>query len=182
MRIVDDALLPNEFKSLQDIVLDKLFPWFYARQAYGDDDTSNPYLRGWVHYVKPDNNYKSPLNPLLSDLIMSTFARLGEPLESIWRLRVISNTVAPEPFLTGIHADYGRPHKTAILYMNDADGDTVIYNETWTRDHPRDASKLTVARRISPKANRLLFFDGMHLHSGTLPTKGFRVAININYV
>jgi len=182
MRVVEDALLAPEFKSLQDIILDKYFPWFYARKAYDDDDETNPYLKGWVHYVMPDNAYKSPLNPMLGEIITSTLARLGDPVETIWRMRVVSNTAAPAPYMTGVHADSGRPHKTAILYMNDADGDTVIYNEQWSRDHPRDVSKLTVARRIAPKANRLLLFDGLHLHTGTIPMKGFRVAININYI
>jgi hypothetical protein len=182
MRIVDNALLTPDFKNVQSIVLDKMFPWFYARKAYEDEDIPNPYLKGWVHNIIPDNAYKSPLNPLLSDLIKINFERHGEPVENIWRLRAISNTIAPEPYLTGVHADFKRPHKTAILYINDADGDTVIFKEQWSENYERDASKLTIAQRITPKANRIVFFNGLQLHTGTIPTKNFRVAININYI
>lgn len=183
MRIVDDALLPEEFKKLQDTVLDKHFPWFYARKAYDDDEEANPYLRGWMHSILPDNAYKSPLATTLDALVRSTFERLEEPVDQIWRMRAIMNTLAPTPYQTGIHSDYGRPHKTALIYLNDADGNTVIFDEKWTPDHPRDPAQLTIAHEIEPKANRIAFFDGLHLHTGAIPTMvNRRVVININYV
>jgi hypothetical protein len=183
MRIVDDALPDREFQQLQSQILHEDFGWYYARRTYDGEELPNPYLYGWVHAVVPPRSYQSPLLETFPEMFRVMMNRLGEPNTKMLRTRVIMNTTAPSPWLNGPHTDYRVPHQTALLYMNDADGDTVIYREQWSRDHSRDPSELTVWETITPKANRLVIFDGLHLHTGTLPTKiNRRVVINVNYL
>ena len=65
------------------------------------------------------------------------------------------------------------------IYINDADGPTLIYKERWRPDHPEI---YTVDQAVEPVANRMVLFDGLRFHTGTTPTRtNRRVVININY-
>ena len=58
-----------------------------------------------------------------------------------------------------------------LYYVNDSDGDTILYED----------DKKTVLTRVSPKKNRLLLFSGDIPHCSSSPTKNLkRVVININ--
>jgi len=77
-----------------------------------------------------------------------------------------------------------------LLYLNDADGSTVIYNETYEptfgnmdQHYEKIKNNLTIMETVEPKANRMVIFDSRHYHTGTLPTStARRVVLNINYL
>ncbi len=69
------------------------------------------------------------------------------------------------------HKDCDIAHKVALYYVNDSDGDTILFND-----------KLEIAHRIEPKKGRLLLFNGDILHTSSHPTKfDYRMCINIDY-
>jgi hypothetical protein len=73
--------------------------------------------------------------------------------------------------------------------VNDSDGDTFIFNETYDEvslersvDFTRDG-KFTTARRISPKKGRMIGFDGKHYHASMHPVQSsHRIAIAFSFV
>ena len=88
---------------------------------------------------------------------------------------------------------------SVIFYVNDSDGDTIIYKEKYQSEgaslsdpsytslgkppniKPVIPKTLTEEERVTPKANRLLLFNGEHWHTGQSPTKhSRRVLINFN--
>ena len=70
------------------------------------------------------------------------------------------------------------PHYAGILYMNDSDGDTVIYKET---EENLDGNYESIYS-LSPKKNRLLLFDGSYYHTGHAPSgHNNRILLNFNY-
>jgi hypothetical protein len=82
---------------------------------------------------------------------------------------------------------YGMPHTdfpnvpeniTALYYINDSDGDTVIFNELQGYQGP-----LTERMRINPKQGRLVIFNGNQIHAGNNPTTNDpRFVANINFI
>ena len=73
------------------------------------------------------------------------------------------------------------PHYSAVYYVNDSDGDTIIYDQQF-QGNPNPPLELTEKRRIDPKANRLLLFNGKYFHTGSSPAKNKnRIIINGNY-
>jgi hypothetical protein len=179
VRIVDDAM-PN-FAALQERVLSPGFPWYYARQTKKEDAGANPWLNGWVHLVYDGGQFYSHDHPLFTEQIGYLLGALGEqPREGVRRIRLIMNTMTDQPYLNGAHVDLMFPHKTLLLYLNDSDGDTLIYKER--ADHPDWTGPLTLDQAVAPKANRAVLFDGQQLHTGTTPVKtARRVVLNINY-
>ena len=65
-----------------------------------------------------------------------------------------------------------------IYYVNDSDGDTIIYNET---EKLEDLSKYTIKQRISPKKGRIVFIKGHLFHSASNPSNKYSKRIVINY-
>jgi len=79
------------------------------------------------------------------------------------------------------HCDINKGGYTAIYYVNDSDGDTVIFNEK-TMDPVFNKEELSIKKRIKSKKGRLVMFDQDYLHAGMPPTKSdYRVVINFNF-
>lgn len=55
-----------------------------------------------------------------------------------------------------------------VYYVNDSDGDTVMFNEFYDKNKPH--SSLTIHQRIKPKKNRLVVFDSRRYHASSNPT------------
>lgn len=54
-----------------------------------------------------------------------------------------------------------------IYYVNDSDGDTVLFNEFY--DKHTAPPPLTVCKRIQPKKNRLVIFESKRYHASSNP-------------
>ena len=99
-----------------------------------------------------------------------------------------------------IHTDFDIPHKTLLYYLNDSDGDTMIFNERFKRppipsnDPEERAIQLenyikdrevncTLAERVTPKKGRFVCFDGLRYHAPSNPIKhDSRYIFNINFI
>ena len=99
----------------------------------------------------------------------------------IWRARADMVTWSKEDFIHPAHIDFPFPNKASVLYVNESDGDTILYNVK--RTDVATYKDLKEYDRVSPKTNRLVIFDGDLLHTGCSPTKHKnRILINSNYV
>ena len=81
------------------------------------------------------------------------------------------------------HIDFSFPNISTVYYVNDSDGDTIFYNEKAKQyDDIKAFSKLNEVERVSPKANRLVVFEGDTIHTGSSPNKHKnRIIINSNF-
>jgi len=74
------------------------------------------------------------------------------------------------------HVDHGRGDaKSLIYYVNDSDGDTIIFKNSFTGEDP---GPLEIAHRITPKAGSAILFDSAIYHASSTPTTGVRSVIN----
>jgi hypothetical protein len=82
----------------------------------------------------------------------------------------------PKPFAP--HIDLPYPHWAVIFYVNDSDGDTLIFDKTFP-----DKENAVVVHAVSPKKGRAVLFDGRHYHCGTAPSRhDTRIVINYDFV
>lgn len=83
------------------------------------------------------------------------------------------------------HIDsYVKNSWNVIYYLDESNGDTVIYNER-TQDHREYVNYVkndvwTVKQTVPPKKGRAVAFKGDLFHSSTLPVGTWRPVVNIN--
>lgn len=82
------------------------------------------------------------------------------------------------------HLDNYNEHYVLVYYVNDSDGDTILFNEKWEKDDKnKDIINLTTEARVSPKRGRILLFDGLQYHTSQNPIKyDKRCILNINFI
>ena len=70
------------------------------------------------------------------------------------------------------HVDYEEQGiTTALYYVNDSDGDTVFFDDTYN-----------IVQRIKPEKGKGVIFDNLIYHASTCPqVHNTRMVINFNY-
>lgn len=187
MQIIDNAIDRSLFGFLQQKILGRFFPWYYGRtDGMKYQEKKEYYKFAWSHIIYENEEWHADNNELFAVLLNSCVTAAGYKIKRLLRIRLVKNCAADSNYVFGPHTDYEFPHKTMLLYFNDSDGDTIIYNEQFSAELDADPDlhkKLTVKQNIQPKANRLVCFDGLHYHSGNTPcTTERRIVLNINYL
>ena len=82
------------------------------------------------------------------------------------------------------HVDLIVPHFVMLYYVNDSDGDTLIYNEKtkFAACYPDEEMKFTLKKKVSPKQGRVVLFDGRHFHAAEQPNHNLRCIVNYNLI
>ena len=84
-----------------------------------------------------------------------------------------------------IHINQDVPHLVMLYYVNDCDGNTILYDKKLGDIpseivYPDEYCDLNITHTISPKKGRILFFDGRTYHSPSSPTTGMRCIITLD--
>jgi hypothetical protein len=197
-QIFDNFLDPTDFEELAEAVLGEKFPWFYKECASADPrlnlpNNQNQAIETWgldhtvyeketgiesfafvifeALFKKLEHTFELSFNQLIRARLGAKFPKVGFTSE---------NYNLP-------HVDYMFPHETLIFYFNDTDGDTRIFDQVGSYPVKNDfrenwPTEFTTKARVIPKANRLLWIDGLQYHTASNPIYGNkRVVLNINF-
>ena len=183
MEIIDNFLSKTYFKNISELVNGPNFEWIY------NDNISEPlsstqfneYVFSHLFLVARDENDPSSnrFSPFIEPLLFQILDVTNCDVILIARADMV--TWSKEDFIHPAHTDFLFPNTAAVFYVNESDGDTIFYNVKRTDvAHYKDLKEYD---RVSPKANRLVIFDGNLLHTGCSPTKHKRrILINSNYI
>ena len=81
------------------------------------------------------------------------------------------------------HVDADIDHMVILYYVNDSDGDTVIYENKFTSyDDVPHINDLRILKKVSPKAGRVVMFNGKHWHTSHQPEYNVRCVVNYNVI
>jgi hypothetical protein len=170
MHIIKDNFLNKEEKKyLDEIVLGDKFNWFWAANQVTNDKKPFFYHMLLNRPEESEKRISEPSSthfPFFRNLLVKFCHAHHIPLSNIYRAAI--NLTFP----IGVkkikkHVDHDFPHNQVIIYLNDADGNTDIYDKN---------GKLEVS--VSPKKYRILFFTS-RLHGVNLPIKSKRRVIAV---
>ena len=134
-----------------------------------------------VHAASFNDTKMSDIHDLGS-YILHTFAKKhGIKIKETLRIKAnILNKTDKQNHIHPPHVDMTTPHMVLLYYVNDSDGDTVIFDQKYSSGY---VPNLTVNRTISPKGGAAILFDGLKYHSSSSPknTKE-RIVLNINFL
>jgi hypothetical protein len=189
-----NKIIPQGYANqIEDDVLAMKFPWYYIKDVTNKNYGSNS---GLTHLAYNYGNEPSDWFPFIMPIVYSIAEAAGHELEQLLRIRV---GCLPQTHEIGYeyntpHLDFTMPHYTACYYVNDSDGDTVVFDQTaydmTTTNICEDTlleyvqcTNFTVAQRSTPKKGRLCIFDGLRFHASTKPKENDRrIVLTVNYI
>jgi len=195
MIIVENSFSPSTFKYLEDKIMDRYLPWYYGKTAYENGEKYDKYNYSFMHAVHDGKPTSDLCSPLFTAILTALDAQNIE-VETLIRIRLGMITSKEKYHIDTPHVDWPFPHKTGLIYVNDSDGDTLFYNEMF-KDIGGDLTEnqsqiyyntvlnknVTVKETVTPKANKMVIFDGWQYHSSTNPVDtDRRVVINFNFI
>jgi hypothetical protein len=132
---------------------------------------------------------------LIDIIINNSLAKINKKLLLKYRVKINKTTphfVESKDEFRLLHIDKAEQHITIIYYINDSDGDTLIFNdktnnhyvgkEFMTNENFLDFKNFELNKNVTPKKGRVVIFDGNLWHYGKYPTNGERNIVNINLV
>jgi hypothetical protein len=188
--IIDDDFLPkSEVNAVRDLVLSHKFPWSFfqsttspqykTKSDFINDDSvdSHQFVHEFYAKYMPQSEFYEDAARIMGKFLI----KHNIPLRAILRgkCNLMTNFSEPGKYLPP-HVDFKFDHKVFLYYVNDADGETIIFNERYDSEKP---VTLTEKARIDPKAGRAIVFDGSLFHSPGHPFNSkTRAVINIPFL
>ena len=184
-------------KTYQDMVEGELgspqMLWTYQEEAARGAAGFATSFGGFSHIAyltNDDEPTASPLSPLLLPILFVFCEKAKLEFKALLRIRIGLFTPMPSgaPHHNP-HVDFNQPHHTAVYYVNDSDGDTVVFDQT-VDDVSIERSaefanlgRFTIAGSVPPKKGKMCSFDGRYYHASSSPTHSAkRIAITFNFV
>lgn len=190
IKIIDNIVPVDEQDRILDMVQDYRFDWHFGPSNVYENDVNQGtcfldnytvdscqfthlFLHTQIKFLDP--GYEA-IRPLVNS-IQNQF-----DLASTHVFRVKANMLTNNRKFYPIaynpaHVDGDYEHYSVVYYVNDSDGDTIIFNETYGSKF----DELTVQARVTPKKGRAVLFPGKYFHSSSNPIDSqWRSVFNIN--
>ena len=180
---INDVIDQEYQDRIYNLVTDIQFPWHFMEDTTHEkatDKTSSTPAFG--HVVYHPSHSQNPYAEFFTPLVNAIVEQANMKLKIVHRIRLgfllnTKYTYAGSPYqYNTVHRDMESPHWTAVYYLNDCDGSTVIFRET------QIAEKYYPLHKSEPKKGKVVVFDGAHYHASTCP-KVFnkRIVCTINF-
>jgi len=188
---VFDDILPvdTQFK-IKDWLLGKHFPWQFVPDVTGggSQDARPAMKHSFIGQGK--TNSPQPLD-LIQEILNASLIKLYEETHQKAQYELFNSRAFLQFPLNNLkgteydahHIDHTSEHLSILYYVLDADGDTVLFENTYEPNLRPDAptpEQLKESKRVSPKQGRVVIFDGYRWHTATQPKNGIRCVINSN--
>lgn len=185
IQVIDDFLSPSYFDLIEKVCSTEL-EWTYTKNITDSNVITDKSQFGYSYPIHDENGHiMSFFTCILSGFLHTTLDRVKK--ERILRSRCDMTINTKEKIMHIPHVDFEDPfipNITTIFYITDnEDAETVIFDKKITGKCNFETCDLKVLKKINPKRNRLVIFDGDYLHTGHSPTKeDRRILINSNFI
>jgi len=177
---------------IEQDLMRRQFPWYYIADVTTDLYGSNS---GFSHVAYDTGTQSSEWYPFLMPLVYAIEEAAGHKISQLLRIRIgmlLKNTDDNYHYNTP-HLDFLMPHYTACYYVNDSDGDTILFNqgredmttteitENTVNEYVK-STQFAISERCTPSKGQVCLFDGLRFHSSSKPKfTDRRIVITINY-
>ena len=185
IKVIDNFINAAYYKTLENGILTSFgsgMPWYWNSCISGGDSNLFGFSHSLYDAGKPTSSAYEFLLPMFIQAKEETDAKV------FLRARADMTVTSGEQITYEPHIDMPEhnEHINTIFYIGDSDGDTIIYKEKFYPSipyvEPKLPKTLTEENRVTPKANRLVIFNGEHWHTGQSPKEhNRRVIINLNF-
>lgn len=176
---IDNHILSNSFPwYFQPVSTTEKFLFFSHMLIPRGDDPS-------ITDLTPSNEF-----PFFEQILKQSCELVDLKLKTILRgcLNLNVNCFDNQYLHGDPHTDFGIPHKLAIIFLNDCQGPTHIFKETYDTFKVKNSTypieehlknPLTIYKKILPEKYKVLIFDGKHYHATSYPARNDRRVIAV---
>lgn len=186
IEVYDNVVSVEDQNKIENIFTSTEFPWFFSNgtveeKAAGYKDTLDsdyPNIKEYVQFThgfyRQEPFFVSPeykeIKFLFDNFVKSTATKVNDLLRIKANLQTQCN-FSTSDFYNTPHRDQPMDHTVVIYYVNDSDGDTLIFDDK------------QIIKRISPKKGRFVMFNGKYFHAGRHPIiSEKRIVLNYNFM
>jgi len=192
IEIIDNFVSPSYLEELQYAVNPNTTQWFFqGKQSLKLRDNNIPndiedfgFVIPFVDIGQPNIFYDNKLSTFIRPLAYQ-IKDYAEALNII-RCRLDLTILHKQKYIHPPHVDVQNLESdfgSAIIYLNDTDGDTIIYDKKRDKnlsDHQSYPTNMKIKKTIAPKPGRLVLFNGDYVHTGHSPSEHqTRILLNI---
>ena len=169
--------VPSSFKIfLQNFVDSSIFEWHYMNNSLNYDTAQiQDGIFQFIHIIVDEQGNKSPHYEKIKPLLYFFELHTGLKIKGICRMKanlLTQRELSEDINKLAIHTDVNKEdYVSFIYYVNDSDGDTVVYN----------ADKTEIIEKASPVAGNCFWFKSNQFHNAT-PPKDHSTRIVINCI
>ncbi len=162
------------------------FPWYYKESSKYGNDKDKHFDKELVYEDNPQFTHIVN-SSAVHDMFIPLVSKFPFNIQEILRIKLNIKTKS------SLNGKFEIPHVdlldndelpklkfiTGLYYINDSDGDTILYNEKYSKDlqHP-----LSICKTVTPKKGRMVFFSGDRMHSAGYPSLSKkRIVANFNF-
>ena len=182
IKVLDNFLTKSYHKELLNLMFSANFDWYYNENiSYKSNSISHLNEYGFSHIFWDDKGMR---NTSTSMFWKPGLYQIMDAVDTdfILRSRGDMTMYSYKEFTHEPHVDYFLKNISVVYYVNDSDGDTIFYNQRHSEKDKPIPNDLKIKDKVSPKANRLVFFEGDIIHTGMSPNKHKnRIIINSNF-
>ena len=197
MEIIKDLLSREKQTEIEKTFMDGDFPWYYTAEAtydqFKDHRTLNTPFFGHMFYaggkIMSNHYYPKVITPIVEALERYKGKRYQN---RIWRIKANLYTKDgsyPEDFHHPPHIDNSEDNfrgETFLYFVNDADGDTFMFNEHYDYVHKRYGPEdfngnFTNQLRVTANKGKGVLFPLTQCHTSSVPRRG-GCRITLNFV
>lgn len=171
IKVINNFLTKTYHKEILNLLNSENFPWYMFKNISDNKDNNSIYSVGFSNsFFKDGKLENNSYSAFLAPFVYQVMDAVGG--SEILRSRADMTLAAPNNFIHDSHVDYEESNISTIFYVNDSDGDTILYDDNFKERH-----------RESPVANKLFIFEGHRPHTGSSPSKNKnRILINSNFI
>lgn len=192
MKVIEvDDVIPKLYQDQIEKETATLAWFFHPESARPDLEFSNSY-GGFFHMgydITSATPVVSAINAILVPVLFIFCDKANIKLNTLLRVRLgMFTKSSTDVAYHNPHVDFYEPHNVALYYVNDSDGDTVVFNETsddlTLQQSVRysNENRFTEIKRIAPKKGRMAWFDGKQYHASMHPMKhSHRIVVTFDF-
>ena len=176
IEVIDNFISPSYLTELNEAVDPKSMHWhFNGTQTFADGRGS---LEDFGFSIvlcscsKPNLFYDTKLSTFIRPLVykIKDYVRAS----TIFRSQLDLTIFHKQKYIHPPHIDRDSIDNecvSAIFYINDTDGETIIYDNKYDIEPPSFPTNMKIKKTIEPKPGRLLLFDTRYAHTGCSPSE-----------
>mgnify|MGYP003115170448 FL=1 len=165
-----NLLNQKEINFIKDIILGNSFPWYYHQASTTKE--CPVYTHTLIHRYNINEE-----KPVINSNVFSFFEKIilkfckkhGIKIKTFTRATLNSISFNKKKKVVA-HVDHNFKHKVIMIYLNNTDGETIVYDKRFDNKNSLLLShKMKILKTIKPELYKIVCWDGSYYHAATYP-------------